>query len=70
MGVNREIFDSVMQELPDLWGASSPDAVNIFGDFSPREFDAALHHLKLGKALGPDSICPKPLIHAGPGLKS
>ena len=37
--------------------------------FSPREFAAALHHLKLGKAPGPDSICPELLIHAGLGLK-
>ena len=59
-----------MQELSDLWRATSPDAVNIFGDFSPRKFAAAFHHLKPGKAPGPDSICPKLVIHAGPGLKS
>ena len=59
-----------MQELSDLWKATSPDAVNVFGDFSPREFDAAPHHLKPVKAQGPDSIFPKLLIHAGPGLKS
>ena len=53
-----------------FWRDTSPDAVNIFGDFSPREFAAALHHLKPGKAPGPDSICPELLIHAGPGLKS
>ena len=38
--------------------------------FSPREFAAALHHLKPGKAPAPDSIFPELLIHAGPGLKS
>ena len=69
-GANREISRSVMQELSDLWRATSPDAVNISGDFSPREFAAALHHLKSGKAPGPDSIFPELLIHAGPGLKS
>ena len=58
-----------MQELSDLWKATSPDAVNISEDFSPREFAAATHHLKPGKALGPDSICPDLLIHVGPGLK-
>ena len=36
--------------------------------FSPREF-AAFHHLKPGKASGPDSIFPELLIHAGPSLK-
>ena len=59
-----------MQELSDLWRATSPDAVNISEDFSPREFAVALHHLKPGKATGPDSLCPELLIHAGPGLKS
>ena len=48
-----------MQELSDLRRATSPDAVNISGDFPPREFAAALHHLRPGKALGPDSICPE-----------
>ena len=69
-GSNREISCSVMQELSDLWRATSSDAVNISGDFSPREFAAALHHLKPGKAPGPDSICSELLIHADPGLKS
>ena len=44
--------------------------MNISGDFSPREFAAALHYLKPGKAPGLDSICPELLIHAGHGLKS
>ena len=59
-----------MQEVSDLWRATSPDPINIFRDFSPRKFVASLHHLKPGKAPGPDSICPELLIHAGPGLKS
>ena len=58
-----------MQELSDLWRATAPDAVNISGDFSSRDFAAALHHLKPGKTSGPDSICPEISIHAGPGLK-
>ena len=57
-----------MQELSDLWRVTS-DAVNISKDFSPREFAAALHHLKPGKAPGPDSISLELLIHAGSGLK-
>ena len=59
-----------MQELSELWNSTAPDALNTFGNFSPREFAVVLHHLKPGKAPGPDSICPELLIHAGPGLKS
>ena len=58
-----------MQELSDLCRATSPVTVNISRDFSPREFAAPLHHLKLGKAPGPDSICQQHLIHAGPDVK-
>ena len=58
-----------MHELSDFRRAIAPDAVNISGDFSRREFSAALHHLKPGKAPGPDSICSELLIHAGSGLK-
>ena len=49
--------------------AIAPDAPNIFGDFSPREFSVSLHHLKPGKGPFPDSICLELLIHAGPGLR-
>ena len=59
-----------MQELSDPWRATSPDAVNISRDFSPRDFAAALHNLKPVKAPVPESICPELLIHAGIGLKS
>ena len=40
-----------MQELFDLWRAAASDAINVFGDFA-----AALHHLKLGKAQGPETL--------------
>ena len=47
-GANREISRFLMQELSEFWRATAPDAVNIPGDFSPREFAAALHpHLLL-----------------------
>ena len=46
------------------------DAVNISDNFSQREFAAALQHLKPGKTLGPNSICPKLILHAGAALKS
>ena len=42
----------------------------ISGDFSSREFAAALQHVKPGKAPGPDSICPELILHAGAALKS
>ena len=45
-GANREISRFVMQELSDFWKATAPNAVNISGDFSPRDFAAAFHHLK------------------------
>ena len=56
--------------MSDLWRATTPDAVNISDKFSQREFAAALQHLKPGKALGPDSICPELILHAGAALKS
>ena len=55
--------------MSDLGRTTVPDAVNILGNSFSREFSAALHHLKSGKAPGPDSICPELLINAGPGLK-
>ena len=58
-----------MQKLSDFWRATAPGAENISGDFSPREFTAALHHSKPGKYQGSDSICLELLIHAGPSLK-
>ena len=58
-----------MQGIFDFWWATAPDAVNISGDFYSREFAAALHHLKPGKAPGSGSICPELLIHAVRGLK-
>ena len=58
-----------MQELSDLWRATASDDVNVSGDFSPREFAAALHNMKPGKASGPGSVCPEFVIHAGPGFK-
>ena len=58
-----------MPKLSDLWRATAPDAVNISGDFFPRELTAALHHLKPGKAPVPESIFPELLIHVCHGLK-
>ena len=56
--------------MSDLWGATTPDPVNICDTFSQREFAAALQHLKPGKASGPDSICSELIVHAGAALKS
>ena len=68
--VDRKSSRLVFQEVSDLWKATTPDAVNISDTFSQREFTAALQHLKPGKAPGPDSICPKLILHAGAALKS
>ena len=56
--------------MSDRWRALIPSPMNLSSDFSPREFDAALQHVKPGKAPGPDSICPELIIHAGTALKS
>ena len=60
----------VSQEVSDLWRATTPDAVNISGTLSQREFTAALQHLKADKAPQPDSICPEFILHDGAALKS
>ena len=68
--VDRKSSRLVYQEVSDLWRVTTPDAVNISDNFSQREFTAALQHLKPGKALGPDSICPELILHARAALKS
>ena len=60
----------VSQEMFDLWRATTLDEVNISDNFSPREFAAALQHLKPGKAPGPDFLCSELILHAGAALKS
>ena len=68
--MNRRSSRLVLQEVSDLWRADPLHPANVSGSFSHREFAAALHHLKPGKAPGPDSICPELIIHAGASLKS
>ena len=68
--VDRMSSRLVFQEVSDLWRATTPDAVNIFDNFSQREFTVALQHLKPGKAPGPDSICLYNILRAGAALKS
>ena len=68
--VDRKSSRLVFQEVSDLWRATTPNAVNISDNFSQKEFTAALQHLKPGKAPGPDSICPKLILHAEAALKS
>ena len=68
--VDRKSSRLVSQEVSDFWTATTPDAVNISDNFSPREFAAAFQHLKPAKAPGPDSICPELILHAGAALKS
>ena len=55
--------------MSDRWRALIPSSLDLSGDFSAREFAAALQHVKPGKARGPDSICPELIIHAGTALK-
>ena len=68
--VDRKSSRLVFQEVSDLWRATTPDLVNISDNFSRREFAAVFQHIKPGKAPGPDSICPKFILHAGAALKS
>ena len=68
--VDRKSSRLVSQEVSDLWRATTTDAVNISDNFSHRDFTAALQHLKLGKAQGPDSICSELILHAVAALKS
>ena len=69
-GVDHKSSRLISQEVSDLWRALIPSPVNLSGDFSSREFTAALQHVKPAKAPGPDSICPELVIHAGTALKS
>ena len=54
--VDRKSSQLVSQDVSDIWRATTLDPVNISDIFVHREFTAALQHLKLGKAPGPDSI--------------
>ena len=58
------------QKVSDFWSATTPNPSDISNTFSQSERTAALQHLKPGKALGPDSICPELKIHAGAVLNS
>ena len=70
MDVYRESSRLISQEVSDRWRALILSPVNLSGDFSSREFAAALQHVKPGKAPDPDSICSELIIHAGTALKS
>ena len=68
--IDHESFRLILQEVSDLWRAIPTSPVNISESFTFQEFDAALNHLKPGKAPGPNSICPELITHAGAALKS
>ena len=68
--VDCKLSQLVSQEVSDLWRTTTLGAVNISDTFLQSEFNAALQHLKPGKAPGPDSICPELIIHAGAASKS
>ena len=63
-------WSPVVSQVSHLWRATTLNPVNISDTFSQREFTIALQHLKPGKALSPDSICPELIIHAGAAFKS
>ena len=54
--IDRKSSRLVSQEVSGLWRASTTNAVNVCGTFTPSKFAAAFKHLKPGKAPGPDSI--------------
>ena len=68
-GINRESSRLISQEVSDLWMATRTSPVNISESFTSQEFAAVLKHLKPGKTVGPDSICPELITHAGAALK-
>ena len=67
---DRESTRLVNQEVSALWRDPAQPDSGLSGDFSPVEFAIALQHLKSGKALGSDSLCPELILHAGHTLKS
>ena len=68
--VDRKSSRLVSKEVSDLWRTITSDPVDISEKFTQREFTAGLQHLKPGKVLGSDSICPELIIHAEAVLKS
>ena len=67
--VDRKSIRLVSQAVSNLWKATTPDQVNISKNFSQREFTAALQHLELGKAPGPDGAGPGAPSGPGAALK-
>ena len=63
-------FSKSERKTSDRWSTPIAIAVNIFADFTVAEFATAFQNTKSGKAPGPDSICPKLIIHAGAPLIS
>ena len=63
--VNHASSRLISQEVSDLWRATTSNPLNIYGNFTLREFTVALQHLKPGKVPGPDSICPELILYAG-----
>ena len=67
---DSEFTKLVLKEMSALWRIPTPADKCISGDLSPDKFAKSLQMLKPRKAPGPDSICPKLIIHAGAALKS
>ena len=68
--IGKRLFQDGVMHMDQICPLQSTSPVNIFGNFTSREFTAALQHLKPGKSPGPDSICLELILHAGAALKS
>ena len=55
---DREFASLVLKEVSELWRIPISADKCISSDFSPEEFARSFEMLKLGKAPGPDFICP------------
>ena len=55
--------------VSNLWKAILLHPTNVTGDFTHREFPAALKNLKSRKGPGPDSICPELVMYAEADFK-
>ena len=67
---HRKSSRLVAKEVSDLWKIQTPIGKSISGDFALEVFTSAFQQLKPEKAPGPNSFCPKLILHAGAVLKS
>ena len=63
-------LDSYLKKCLTVGGHQTSTPVDIFGDCTAAEFAAAQQNTKVGKAMKPNSVCPKLIIHARAALMS